>query len=137
MFRLAVFVLLLGAAALPARAEGPVVAVELNKLEANGAACRAYLVLRNDAGTAFESLKFDLVMFDADGVVALRLAVEAAPLTAGKTSLKVFDIADQPCAGIGRVLLNDIMACRVAAGPRDDCLALVKTTSRTTTPFIK
>jgi hypothetical protein len=124
------------AIALPARADGPSISIELNKLEANGAACRAYMVLNNSAGEAFESLKLDLVMFGTDGVVARRLAVETAPLAAGKTILKVFDIADQPCNGIGRVLLNDILTCR-GAEPRNDCLALVQTTSRAAAPFFK
>ncbi len=111
--------------------------VELNKLEPSGEACRAYLVVKNDAGAVFETLKLDLVMFDTDGVVAKRLAVETAPLPAGKNSLKVFDVADQPCDGIGRVLLNDVLACRNNTGERKDCLGLVRPTARGAVPFIK
>lgn len=116
---------------------GKAVAIELNKLEPNGAACRAYLVLKNGTESVFGSLKLDLVVFDSDGVVAKRLAVETAPLPAGKTSLKVFDIADQPCGGIGRVLLNDVLACRDVAGPREDCLDLVVPSARGPIPFIE
>ena len=117
-------------------AENPV-RVELNKLEQNGDACRAYLVLNNGTDLAFESLKLDLVMFDTDGVVAKRLAVETAPLPAAKTSLKVFDMKDLPCAGVGRVLLNAVMSCAETAGARDDCLALIATAARGTVDFIK
>ena len=113
------------------------VSVELNKLEPNGEACRAYLVVKNDAGAAFETLKLDLVLFDTDGVVARRLAVETAPLPAGKTSLKVFDVAGLSCDGIGRVLLNDILACRDGSGERTDCAAFVTPTARGAVPFIK
>lgn len=95
----------------PARAAKDGVSVELNKQEPNGAACRAYLVLENATESAFDTLKLDLVMFDADGVEAKRLAVETAPLSAGKTNLKVFDIDGLPCEWVGRVLLNDVMAC--------------------------
>ncbi|MEX2617239.1 MAG: Tat pathway signal sequence domain protein [Alphaproteobacteria bacterium] len=137
MLRLVLLVLAMGLVSPPALADGPAVTIELNKLEANGSSCRAYLMMRNDAGAGFESLKLDLVMFDTDGVVSRRIAVEAAPLPAGKTSLKVFDIADQPCDGISRMLLNDILDCHGAAGPRHDCLDLVETASRTTAPFIK
>lgn len=115
----------------------PTVSVELNKLKPNGEACRAYLVVKNDAGAAFETLKLDLVLFDTDGIVARRLAVETAPLPAGKTSLKVFDVAGQPCDGIGRVLLNDVLACRDNGGERTDCLGLVAPTARGAVPFIK
>lgn len=120
----------------PAMAE-PGIGVELNKLEPRETACRAYLVLKNGTGSTFQELKLDLVMFDAEGVVGRRVAVQGAPLGAGKTSLKVFDIEGIPCPGIGRILLNDVMACRDASGPRDDCTGLVATSSRAAAPLIK
>jgi hypothetical protein len=124
-------------AALPLHAAEPAVSIELNKLDPNGGSCRAYLVLKNEARTAFQSLKLDIVMFDGDGIVAKRLAVETAPLPVGKTSLKVFDIAGQPCTGIGRILLNDILACKDAEGQREDCLGVVRPSARGDVPFIK
>lgn len=120
-----------------ARAAEPLVSVELNKLEAHGDACRAYLVLENKTNDAFQSLKLDLVTFDPQGVVAKRLAVETAPLAASKTSITVFDIAKQDCSGIGRVLLNSILTCRQAGSPRTDCLERVATTARGRVSFIK
>lgn len=113
------------------------VRVELNKLEPSDAACRAYLVLENGTERAFETLKLDLVMFDAEGVVAKRLAVETAPLPPAKTSLKVFDIDGLPCERVGRVLLNDVMACADASGTREDCLGLVAPAARGSVPFLK
>ena len=110
-------------------------AVELNKLEPNGGACRAYLVLKNASARTFESLKLDLVMFDTEGVVAKRLAVQAAPLPQGKTSLKVFDIAGHACGGIGSILLNDVLACAPATA--EDCLGLIDASARGEVPFIK
>lgn len=118
-------------------AEENAVRVELNKLEPNGSACRAYLVLENGTGSAFEALKLDLVMFDTEGVVAKRLAVETAPLAASKTSLKVFDIDGLPCGQVGRVLLNEVMTCQDGTGGRDDCLAVVSPRSRAAVPFVK
>lgn len=112
------------------------VAIELNKLEPNGGACRAYLVVKN-AAAAFESLKLDLVMFDRDGVVAKRLAVQAAPLPVGKTSLKVFDIAGHDCAGIGSILLNDVLECAPAPQGGTGCLGLIAASARGDVPFIK
>lgn len=121
----------------PAIAADSTVTVELNKLEPNGDACRASLMLHNGAGTAFDSLKLDLVLLDNDGIVANRLAVETAPLTVGKTSLKVFDFADQQCGEVGRVLLNDVLACHDINGPRQDCLDVVSPTSLGSIAFIK
>lgn len=113
------------------------VKIELNKLEAGNNACRAYLLLENRSPSSFESLKLDLVLFDADGIVAKRLAVEGAPLPKEKTSLKVFDIAGLPCDSIGRILLNKLTACSDAQGKRNDCLAQISTTARGSVPFIK
>lgn len=123
------------AAESPAPNQG--VKIELNKLEAGNNACRAYLLLENQSASSFESLKLDLVLFDGDGIVAKRLAVEGAPLPKDKTSLKVFDIAGLPCDGIGRILLNKLTACSDAEGTRSDCLALVSTSARGSVPFIK
>jgi len=113
------------------------VSVELNKLEPNGDACRAYLVLENRSERAFETLKLDLVLFDADGVVARRLAVETAPLPAGKISLKVFDIAGLNCPSLGRVLLNDVLSCADAGGALDGCLDLLAPAGRGDLEFVK
>jgi hypothetical protein len=123
--------------AVSARAEGPAVTIELNKLEPHDGACRAYLVVENAMEGAFEGLKLDLVMFDVDGIVAKRLAVEAGPLPAGKTSLKVFDIDGLPCERLGRVLLNEVISCLDGSGARDDCLALISTSARSTVAFIE
>ena len=111
--------------------------VELNKLEPNEGDCRAYLVLENKSASAFESLKLDVVVFDTDGIVAKRLAVEAAPLPLDKTSLKVFDIGGLACDRVGRVLLNEVMTCEDASQERGDCLALMSTSSKALIPFIK
>src|SRR5699024_11791129 len=70
------------------------ITVELNKLQPEQDACRAYLVTQNLTDTQFDSLQLDIVMFDNDGIVAKRLVVEVAQLPPGKTSLKVFDIKD-------------------------------------------
>lgn len=121
----------------PATAEDGAVSIELNKLEAQKDACRAYLVFVNETSRAFAALKLDLVMFGTDGVIARRLAVEAAPLIAGKTTVKLFDIAGLACGDIGRVLLNDVMSCRDQGGERRDCVNLVATASRAKVPFVK
>lgn len=113
------------------------VGVELNKLEPVGDACRAYLVLSNGTATAFTSLKLDLVMFDTSGIVQRRVAVETAPVAAGKTSLKVFDISGTACPAIGRVLLNGVLSCSGGKEKLDDCLSLVSVSSRAAQPFIK
>jgi hypothetical protein len=120
-----------------AAAATPTLEIELNKLEPVEGACRAYLVFRNTTEANFASLRLDLVLFGKDGVIARRLAVEAAPLAAGKTSVKLFDVQGLACGDVGQVLLNDIVACRDATGDRNDCANLVKPVSKTGATFSK
>ncbi|MDA3922523.1 MAG: hypothetical protein PF501_17870 [Salinisphaera sp.] len=134
----------------PVFAQAGGVQIELNKLEQVNGACRAYLVTQNLTDSAFDSLKLDVVMFDSQGIVAKRLAVQLGPMPAGKTSLKVFDIPDLACDGIGQLLLNNVLECTsppsqptadggAANKPvqRDDCLSLVSVSQRGKVPFIK
>ena len=113
------------------------IALELNKLETVKSACRAYLVVQNHTGSALTALKLDLVMFGSDSVIERRLAVETAPLSAGKTAVRLFDMEGTACAGISRVLLNDVLACRDADGDRGECLSEIKTSSRAEAEFIR
>ncbi|MEQ9172259.1 MAG: Tat pathway signal sequence domain protein [Rhodospirillales bacterium] len=113
------------------------IGVELNKLEPLASACRAYLVLTNKAGMAFRDLKLDLVIFDTDGIVARRVAVQGGPIPNGKTSLKVFDIDGVQCAKVSRFLLNGVMTCDAEGGKPGDCAGLIDTTSRAAAPLIK
>lgn len=121
---------------LPAAAEQDL-KIELNKLESVEGACRAYMVFENTTGDAFQSLKLDLVMFDPNGVINKRLAVEGGPLPAGKTSVKLFDIKGVSCADVDRVLLNDVLSCQGPTGDLSGCLDGIDTTSRHSAVFFK
>ena len=133
----------LAAAVLGLALAGPVhgqtgeLSVELNRMDATDGGCSVYFVLENGTGRSFEDLSLDLVMFDTDGVVASRLAVQFAPLSSGKTALRVFDVPDLACGDMGRMLLNDAVGCRDAEGREGGCLAAVATASRTEVEFIK
>jgi hypothetical protein len=104
--------------------------IELNRLEDQGAGCRAYLVIANPGPVSYTGFKLDLVVFDRSGTISRRLALDLAPLRAEKTSVKVFDIADNGCATIGSVLLNDVLDCRDAGGVIPDCVQRVSTSSK-------
>jgi hypothetical protein len=107
------------------------VRLELNRLEPQGDSCRAYLVIENGTGEPYKSLKLDLFAFDTDGVIAKRLALEAGPLPARKTGVKLFDFTGLSCERFSRVLLNDVVSCETAGGVRTDCLAAIATASKT------
>jgi hypothetical protein len=136
LIRLSLTGFILSGLLLEASAEGNV-NIELNKLEAQNNACRPYLVLNNTGTTGFTEFKLDLVLFDRDGIIARRLALDIAPLRPGKTTVKSFDITELDCAVLGRILLNDIASCRNGDNELADCLDRLTLSSRTNAKFIK
>ena len=120
----------------PADGEAAVV-VELNKVEQLDNACRAYLLFENGNSSRFNEFRLDLVLFDSEGVIARRIAVEAAPLRADRSVVKLFDLADLQCETIDRVLLNDIAPCADEEGARQDCVDEVELRARTDIEFFQ
>lgn len=139
---LVLLALMLGGLLVPAgeaRAASPL-SFELNKLEPlgqGGSGCRAYFVAHNPDPQSLEQLRVDLVVFGTDGIVARRLALDLGPLPAGKTAVRLFDLAGLACDGIGRVLVNDVLSCRTgekdaaqAEQDREACLDRLSVASR-------
>lgn len=110
------------------------ISVELNKLEplpaqaaapnataAPAAGCRVYVVVANPDPEPITQLRLDLILFGPDGVIARRVALDLAPLAPHKTAVRLFDLPGQPCDGIGRMLVNDVLGCQF--GKREDAPA--------------
>jgi len=135
--------LLLGAlAALPctatsAWAELNAISVELNKLEPQQNGCRAYVVVTNKGATEYQVLKLDLVLFQPDGVIGRRFAVDLGPLKPDKRSVKLFDIDNARCDQIGSFLINDVLECKAGQESKSDCLANITPSSLTKVQLIK
>jgi hypothetical protein len=109
------------------------VAIELNRLEPREGGCQAYIVTRNPGDVRHESLRLDVVLFDRDGVVARRMAVQAGPVPPQKTSVRVFAIDGVACEDAGALLLNDVLDC--AQGQA--CLDAVAVSARPPLQFIR
>ena len=107
------------------------ISLELNKLEASDKGCRAYVVVTNPNDTTYDAYKLDLVMFQPDGIIGRRFAVDLAPLRPSKRTVKLFELDGTQCEGIGSFLINDVMECRASSGPVSDCLAQMKVKSLT------
>ena len=105
------------------------VSLELNTLEPRGQNCAVNMVF-GTGDDAYQSFKLDLVFFGTDGAIRKRLAVDAAPLRARKTSVKAFEVPGLACDAIGSVLVNDVLDCRTEAGAVADCVDRVETKSR-------
>lgn len=138
----AALLLVAAASAAPAQespkagATGAPLRIELNRLEPAGEACRTYMLVDNGRGPALKSLKVDLFAFDTEGVAQKRLAVELGPVQEKKTVVRLFDFAGLSCPKIGRILLNDVLACEGnAEASRESCLERIETATKTPAAF--
>lgn len=107
------------------------VTLELNKLEPSDKGCRAYVVVSNPSQKTYDAYKLDLVMFQKDGVIGRRFALDLAPLRPSKRSVKLFELDGTKCEDIGSFLVNDVMECRGDGAAVNDCLAAMKVNSLT------
>lgn len=120
-----------------ATAQPTALSLELNKLEPQGAGCRAYVVVQNDDDTAYQSFKLDIVLFQQDGVIGRRFAMDIAPLKAKKRTVKLFDLDNIPCDKIGSFLINDVVECKTDTGPVENCLTGMTVKSLNNVPLAK
>jgi len=126
----AVAVLTVGFGLVPA-ALAAGISIELNKIEDSDGACLGTFVIGNGMGHSLDRFSLDLYVFDHDGVVARRVAIDLAPLRRDKTTVTRFPLIQSACNQVGRVLVNDIPACRSAEnGEALDCLSGLSLTSR-------
>jgi hypothetical protein len=112
-------------------------AIELNKLEDTDEGCRSLFVFDNETGHELNRFQVDLILFDREGVYAKQLLLDMAPLYEDKKVLASFLLAEDPCASIGSVLINDVPWCENGAGATVDCVKLLEVESRTEVPLEK
>lgn len=120
----------------PAAAEERL-AVELNKLEDFDGGCRSFFLFRNPAPRGFSAFEMALAILDSDGVIDRLLTIDAAPLPAQRTTLKIFEIPEIGCARIGEIILHDMPACTPDRGEIDECFAAIDLGSRAGVPLVK
>ena len=125
------------AGAAPASAATGSTTLELNKLETYDKGCRAYMVVNNGSEATYQSFKLDLVLFQSDGVIGRRFALDLAPLKPQKKTVKLFDLEGIACDKIGSFLINDVLECKSEAGPAQDCLQHLKTSTLTNVQLSK
>ena len=112
--------------------------VELNKFEtADDGSCRAFFLFRNETGKSFAGFERSLAVLDKSGIINQLLSIDAAPLPAARTTLKLFEIPDIACDAISEVLLHDIAVCQPQNEDRIDCFPLLNLVSRTSAGLVK
>ena len=112
--------------------------VELNKFEANDAGgCRAFFLFRNQSDITFEGFEMSLAILDKTGVIDRLLSIDAAPISAARTTLKLFEISNIPCANISEILLHELASCRPQNSEEMDCFPMITLQSRTSATLVK
>lgn len=116
-------------------AEDERLVVELNKLEEIENGCRTFFLFRNRGAEALTGFEMSLAVLDTDGVIDRLLTIDAAPLPANRTVLKLFEIPEIPCDRIGEMLLHEITRCEVEGSGEADCFGFIGLASRAPAPL--
>jgi len=97
--------------------------VELNKVtELEGGACRLTYVVDNGTEVDLQSTTYEMAIFNAAGAVSNMLMMEFGGIAAGKTRVIQFDVANQSCADVSRILVNNQVDCATAEGTSTMCV---------------
>lgn len=111
--------------------------VELNKLEDVETGCQAFFLFQNGLEQNLTGFEMSLAILTPDSIIDRLLTIDAAPLPAQRTTLKLFEIPDTQCAAIGEILLHDIPACTPQNGDALDCFSFLELNSRADAPLVK
>lgn len=125
-------------APLPAAAQDGQLTVELNKFEeSDSGGCRAFFLFRNTSGMTFEGFEMSLAILNGSGIIDRLLTIDAAPLPASRTTLKLFEIPETGCGDISEILLHDIGTCQPQNAEAIDCFPILALESKTSAPLVK
>jgi hypothetical protein len=101
-------------------AEGTI-GIELNSASDQGGACRLTYVITNGTTTDLTQASWEVAIHDAGGVVTQLWVLDFGSLPQGRTRVTQFDLADQPCAKLSRISVNDAVDCQSAEGAVTVC----------------
>jgi len=118
-------------------AASPSLDIELNKIEDAAGQCSASFVMQNHMGATLDQLRLDLYVFDKGGVIMRRVYLDTGPMRDGKTVVASFAVVDQPCANIGKLLVNDVPTCKAPDGSALDCLGGLNLSSKAAVELTK
>lgn len=110
---------------------GKHLSIELNTLIQQDGACRLVFLVENTLGGDLNSAVFETVLFRTDGTVERLTLFDFQELPQGRPRVRQFDIPGTGCEAIGRVLINDVHACRGDGIVEADCINGLNLSSRT------
>ena len=92
-------------------------------------------VTHNGLASDLESSGFEMVVFDANGLVKLMTVFDFGALPADKTVVRRFDLPDTGCQSVSRILVNGAARCRGEGIEAGDCATALKTRNLTDAEF--
>lgn len=109
--------------------------IELNDTIDIDLGCRLVYVAYNGTGQVLDKTSYEVYTFDSNGRVDQSLVFQFGSFPVGKTKVMQFDLPDQPCTDISRLLVNESTQCVVDGQSSTLCLDALKTTTRTPIDF--
>ena len=108
----------------------PGLALELNALTPSDTGCRITFLATNKLGTELSRSAFEIALFGAGGGIERLVSLDFKAMPEGKTRVLQFDIGELGCDKVGRVLINDVVACEGTGLDPKVCLSGLSTVSR-------
>ena len=113
----------------------PSFVLELNRAEAQAGSCRLTFVAENRLGADLAKAGYEIVLFDAKGLVERLTVFDFGAMPAGKTLVRRFDLAGADCAGLSRILVNGAASCEGPGIDAGACAAGLETRNKTAIAF--
>lgn len=112
------------------------ISLELNKLQPiDGGGCRLSIIATNGLERPMDQLTLDMVFFDKEGLVDRFLALKFSRISAGKTKILQFALAEKSCDSISRLHVNNVSNCVPASIKDVYCSDLLQLSNRTPIRF--
>lgn len=108
-------------AAPAAMAQTGKVELELNTAQDIENGCRLTYVATNATPVGLEKVSYEVAVFGSDSGVTRLLVLEFGWLPSGKTRVVQFDLPDQACPAISRIVVNGPVECASSEGEQTIC----------------
>lgn len=111
------------------------ISLELNQAEPiETGGCRLAVVATNGLERPMNALELEVVIFDKNGLVNRFLSLEFSRISAGKTKVLQFDLAEA-CNDLSRLHVNDVQNCVPPSVEDVYCPDLLKLSNRSGVAF--
>ncbi len=112
------------------------VSIELSSAEKRDQSCLLSFLVENTYNADIESAVYEMVLFGAEGGVALVTLLDFEDLPAGRPRVRQFQFVGMACNHITRILINGAQECAHQGGMEDACMSNLTLKSRLETEII-